>query len=93
MPRGPSDPAGSIFKGQKGKTLSDKGNTDNATNLALSDPSAAPVTTDEPCSLGRKRTRGLFKREDERERARNEMIDELPEVEERPEERSKNANV
>ena len=31
--------------------------------------------------LGRKRTRGLFIREGERERARNEMTDELPEVE------------
>ena len=48
--------------------------------MALSDPGEAPVTTDEPCSLGRKRTRGLFIRESKRERARNEMIEELPEV-------------
>ena len=58
----------------------DKGKTNNATHLALSDPSEAPVTTDEPCSLGLRWTRGLFKREGERDRARNEMIEELPDV-------------
>ena len=62
------------------KTLLDKGDTDKATDLVLSDPSEAPVTTDEPCPLGLRWTRGLFIREGDCERARNEMTDELPEV-------------
>ena len=81
VPRGPTDPAGSIIFGQRGKTLLDKGDTDKATHLALSGPGEAPATTDETSPLGRRWTIGLCKREGEREQARNEMIDELPEVE------------
>ena len=44
----------------------------NTTHLALSEPDGAPVTG-ETSPLGRKRTRGFFIRQGERERACNEL--------------------
>ena len=53
----------------------------NTTHLALSEPGGAPVTTVEPPSpLGRRRTRGLFVRQGDRDRARNELIVGVEEV-------------
>ena len=60
----------------------------NTTHLALSEPGGAPVTTDETSPLGRRRTRGLFIRQGERERARNELtvgVEEVAPAVERPE--------
>ena len=45
----------------------------NTTHLALSEPGGAPVTAGETSPLGRRRTRGLFIRQGERDRARNEL--------------------
>ena len=52
----------------------------NTTHLALSEPGGAPVTTGETSPLGRRRTRGLFIRQGERERARNELTVGVEEV-------------
>ena len=52
----------------------------NTTHLALSEPGGAPVTADETSPLGRRRTRGLFIRQGERERARNELTVGVEEV-------------
>ena len=52
----------------------------NTTHLALSEPGGAPVTADETSLLGRRRTRGFFIRQGERERARNELTGGVQEV-------------
>ena len=52
----------------------------STTHLALSEPRGAPVTSGEPSPLGRRRTRGLFVREGERELACNDLIGEVPGV-------------
>ena len=52
----------------------------NTTHLALSEPGGAPVTAGETSPLGRRRTRGLFIRQGERERARNELTAGVEEV-------------
>ena len=46
----------------------------NTTHLALSEPGGAPVTADETSPLGRRRTRGFFVLEGDRERALDNMI-------------------
>ena len=48
--------------------------------MALSEPRGAPVTSGEPSPLGRRRTRGLYVREDERELACNDLTGEVPGV-------------
>ena len=53
----------------------------NTTHLALSEPGGAPVTAGETSPLGRRRTRGLFVRQGERDRARNELTAGVEEVE------------
>ena len=52
----------------------------NTTHLALSEPGGAPVTADETSPLGRRRTRGFFIRQGERERARSELTVGVEEV-------------
>ena len=52
----------------------------NTTHLALSEPGGAPVTADETSPLGRRRTRGFFKRQGERDRGRNELTVGVEEV-------------
>ena len=52
----------------------------NTTHLALSEPGGAPVTAGETSPLGRRRTRGLFIRQGERDRARNELTAGVEEV-------------
>ena len=52
----------------------------NTTHLALSEPGGAPVTAGETSPLGRSRTRGLYIRQGERERARNELTVGIEEV-------------
>ena len=52
----------------------------NTTHLALSEPGGAPVTADETSPLSRRRKRGLFIRQGERERARNELTAGVEEV-------------
>ena len=52
----------------------------NTTHLALSEPGGAPVTAGETSLLGRRRTRGLFIRQGERERVRNELTVGVEEV-------------
>ena len=52
----------------------------NTTHLALSEPGGAPVTADETSPLGRRRTRGFFIRQGDRERARSELTDGVQEV-------------
>ena len=70
-PAGTARPLGSIIKGQKKRgNIIKQGDTVNTTHLALSEPGGAPVTADETSLLGRRRTRGFFIRQGERERAR-----------------------
>ena len=69
VPLGPLDPQGQLLKDRKKGDINGQGETVNTTHQALSDPGAAPVTTDETSPLGRRRTRGFFIRESERERA------------------------
>ena len=45
----------------------------NTAHLTLSEPGGAPVTAGETSPLSRRRTRGLFIRQGERERAHNEL--------------------
>ena len=52
----------------------------NTTHLALSEPGGAPVTADETSPLGRRRTRGFFIRQGDRERARSELTVGVEEV-------------
>ena len=52
----------------------------NTTHLALSEPGRAPVTGDETSPLGRRRTRGFFIRQGDRERARSEQTVGVEEV-------------
>ena len=54
--------------------------TVNTTHLALSEAGGAPVTAGETSPLGRRRTRGLFIRQGERERVRNELTVGVEEV-------------
>ena len=72
--KGTARPNGQLSKDRKGRNISNQRETVNTTHLALSGPGGAPVTTDEPCLLGRKRIRALCIPDGERERALDNMI-------------------
>ena len=79
-PLGPLDPLGQLSKDRKKGNIIKQGDTVNTTHLALSEPGGAPVTADETSPLGRRRTRGLFIRQGERDRARSELTAGVEEV-------------
>ena len=80
VPLGPLDPLGQLLKDRKKGEHFLKRDTVSTTHLALSEPRGTPDTAGEPSPLGRRRTRGLFVREGERELACNDPIGEVPGV-------------